>query len=55
MKKDGKLLKTKFVTDHIYTLYVLYGFHVELVYDETIKEIIKIGPLPSSNWVLFYS
>lgn len=55
MKKDGKLLKTKCVTNQIYTVYTLYGFYVELIYDETVQDIVKIAPVPSANWIAFYT
>ena len=53
-RKDGKLLTTKHVTNLTCALYMLYDFHVELIYDTEIDEIIKINPINSVNWVDFY-
>ncbi len=55
IKKDGKLLATKLTDLNIYSMYCIYGFYVEMVYDQDKAEIIKVNLLNNVQWKDFYN
>lgn len=54
IRKDGKLLGTRFVSDKTYSLYSIYDFLVELIFDDDDKKVLEISLVTSRNWANLY-
>jgi len=53
IKRDGKLIATKFSELKIYSYYKLYGFYVEVVFDEAQNDVVGIYQNINLNKYLF--
>lgn len=55
LHKDGSFLGAVKIAEYECKLFYLYGFFVELIYDESIERVVNISPITSYNILNLYA